>query len=208
MKQIIPYQTIADALEQLDNGGRFFNLFTKADDGEINTAEIARVAGLFSQKQQLILFLELSMSKLDKADQVNIIARLEDKLRKDYYKYKAQELMASEAEVRGILASNAIITGVPQLKDSTSEFKGFIMIPVSAGKVTTFVPIPIIDQYDVYEVRDDHAAESFLIAHYRGSNTLPEEKIKVAGVLKNIDVTVNGKSTPRKYLEINYYQTL
>ncbi|RZK40141.1 MAG: hypothetical protein EOO90_16215 [Pedobacter sp.] len=208
MKQIIPYLDVNEAVRQFDNGGRFFNLFTKAEDGEISASEIAKVAGLFNQKQQLVLFLELSISALPKEDQVAIITRLDDKLRKDYYKYKAQELMASEAELKGILASNAIVTGVPTLKDSKSEFRGFIMIPISTGKAMTFVPVPIIDQYDVYEIRDDHSAETFLIAHYRGKGKLPNEKIKVAGVIKDIEVKNDGVSSHRKFLEINYYQSL
>jgi len=208
VKEIISYQNIEEAFAQLDNGGRFYNLFTKAKDEEINTAELARVAGLFSEKQQLILFLELSISQLSKQDQVTIISKLDDKLRKDFLKYKAQELMPSEAEQRGVLSANAIITGVPRVKNSTSEFKGFILIPVSAGKVITVMPIPIIDQYDIYEIRDEHAAESFLVAHYRGKGTLPEKKIKVAGVLKDIEVETEGGIAHRKFLEINYYQLL
>lgn len=208
MKQIVPYQNIEEALAQLDNGGRFYNLFSKAKDEEINAAELAKVAGLFSEKQQLILFLELSISRLSKQDQVTIISKLDDKLRKDFLKYKAQELMPSEAEERGILSSNAILTGVPRIKDSKSEFKGVILIPVSAGKVITVMPVPIIDQYDIYEIRDEHSAEVFLIAHYRGKGLLPEEKINVAGVLKDIEVEVNGTARHRKFLEINYYQLL
>ena len=206
MKQIIPYQNVTEALAHLDNGGRFFNLFTKAQDGEINAAELAKVAGMFNEKQQLILFLELSLAKLAKEEQVTIISKLADKLRKDFLKYKAQELMASEAEERGILSANAIITGIPILKDSKSEFQGLILIPISTGKAMTFVPVPIIDQYDVYEVRDDHSSETFLIAHYRGKSKLPSEKIKVAGVLKEIEVTLNRVKSKRKFLEINYYQ--
>lgn len=206
MKQIIPYQNITEALVHLDNGGRFYNLFTKAEDGEINAAELSKVAGMFNEKQKLVLFLELSMSALSKEDQVAIISKLDDKLRLDFLKYKAQELMASEAEERGVLTANAIISGVPIIKESKSEFKGIILVPVSTGKAMTFVPIPIIDQYDIYEIRDDHSSETFLIAHYRGKEKLPAEKIKVAGVLKKIEVKVDGVKAYQKFLEINYYQ--
>ena len=208
MKQIIPYQNITEALSQLDNGGRFYNLFTKAGDGEINVAELIKVAGMFNERQKLILFLELSLSNLPKEEQVDIISKLDDRLRRDFLKFKAQELMASEAEERGVLSANAIITGVPMLKDSKSEFKGIVLIPISTGKVMTFVPVPIMDQFDVYEVRDDHSSETFLIAHYRGKSKLPAEKIKVAGVLKEIEIKVDGVKGKRKFLEINYYQLL
>ncbi len=206
MKQIIPYQHITEALTQLDNGGRFFNLFTKAEDGQISSAELSKVAGMFNEKQQLVLFLELSMSQLPKEDQMSIIAKLDDKLRKDFLKYKAQELMASEAEARGVLSTNAIITGVPTVKDSKSEFKGMILIPISTGKAMTFVPVPIIDQYDIYEVRDDHSSDTFLIAHYRGKGKLPAQKIKVAGVIKELEIKTDNVKGYQKFLEINYWQ--
>lgn len=208
MKQIIPYQDITEALATLDNGGRFYNLFAKADNGKITAAELTKVAGMFNERQKLVLFLELSMSKLPKHHQVDIISKLEDKLRRDFLKYKAQELMASEAQERGILAANAIITGMPTVRESKSEFNGVVLMPISTGKSMSFIPVPIIDQYDIYEIRDDHSAETFLIAHYHGKEKLPTEKIKVAGVLKNLEIKVDGVKGHQKFLEINYYQTL
>jgi hypothetical protein len=208
MKQIIPYQNLAAALAHLDNGGRFYNLFSKAEDGEIDVAELSKVAGMFNEKQKLVLFLELSMSALSKEDQVTIISKLDPQLRRDFLKYKAQELMASAAEAEGVLAGNAIITGVPTVKDSKSEFKGIILIPILTGKVMTFIPVPIIDQYDIYEIHDEHSSETFLIAHYRKKEKLPAQKIKVAGVLKKLEVKVNGEKGYQKFLELNYYQVL
>ncbi|HTM99140.1 MAG TPA: hypothetical protein VL088_10375 [Pedobacter sp.] len=207
MKQIIPYQNITEALAQLDNGGRFYNLFARAENGQITAGELAKVAGMFNERQKLVLFLELSISQLSKHDQIDIISKLEDKLRKDFLKYKAQELMASEAEANGVLSENAIITGVPTKKDAKSEFTGLILVPISTGKAMTFVPVPIIDQYDIYEIRDDHSSETFLIAHYRGKGKLPAEKIKVAGVLKNLEIKAEGEKKHQKFLEINYWQS-
>ncbi len=208
MEQLKPYQNISEAINHLDNGGHFFNLFTKADDGEINVGELAKVAGIFNERQRLILFLEFSISKLSKKDQVEIISKLDDRLRSAFLKYKAQELMPTEAEKLGLLGANAIITGVAKLKESKSEFQGLILVPISTGKVVTFVPIPIRDQYDIYEIRDDQHSEAFLIAHYRGKSTLPAEKIKVAGVFKQVEVAVDGIKRNQKFLELNYYAKL
>ena len=163
---------------------------------------------MFNERQKLVLYLELSISALPKEDQMDIISKLDDKLRRDFLKYKAQELMASEAEERGVLSANAIIKGIPMLKDSESEFKGLILIPLSTGKAMTFVPVPIIDQYDIYEIRDDHSSETFLIAHYRGKEKLPAEKLKIAGVIKDLEIKVDGVKSRQKFLEINYYQLL
>lgn len=205
MKKIIPYQNCVEALNQLDNGGRFYNLFTKAKDGEINVAELSKVAGRFNQKQRLILFLELSLSKLSKEEQIDIISKLDDDLRKNFLKYKAQELKASEVETCGVLSSNVLITGVPTIKDTKSEFQGLILIPIFTGNVMSFVPVPIMDMYDIYEINDEDANTSFLIAHTRSKTKLPSRSVTVGGALKEIEVKVDGVKSMRKYLEVNYY---
>jgi hypothetical protein len=208
MKQLNPYTTISEAMNHLDNGGRFYNLFTKANDGEINVAELSKVGGLFNEKQRLILLLEFSIHKLSKKDQVDIISSLDDRLRTAFLKYKAQELTPYHADELGIIGSNAIITGIPKLKESKSEFQGVILIPIATGKAMTFVPIPIIDQYDIYEIYDPQQSEVFLIAHHRGKSKLPTEMNRVAGVLKQIEVTQDGVKRNQKFLEINYYCSL
>jgi hypothetical protein len=95
------------------------------------------------------------------------------------------------------------LTGVPELIDSKSDFNGFIMIPIMTGKVTTFSLIPLIDRYDIYELRDEKTSETFIIAHSKSSKKLPNEKIVIAGVLKELEK--NEKEIKKKFLEAIYY---
>ncbi|WP_293308263.1 hypothetical protein [Pedobacter sp. UBA5917] len=208
MKQIEPYINFDEAIRSLDNGGRFYNLLTHAEDGIISQAEVGKIGGLFNEKQQTILFLELAISKLNASDKAELISKLDDKLQLNYQKYKAQELLPSEANSIGIISSNAIITGFPKMKESKSDFTGFILIPISTGKSMTFVTVPIIDQYDIYEIRDEESSETFLIAHAKDSIKLPEQKIKVAGVLKELKMKKDSIESSRKFLEINYFLNL
>ena len=208
MKKIKPYKNINDAISNLDNGGRFYNVLTKADDGIISKSELGKVGGIFNDKQQMILFFELSISNLDDKKRNAIISKLEQSLQKVYLKYKPIELLPSEAHTKGVIASNAIITGIPRLTQSKSDFIGFIMIPVIAGNVTTFSMIPLIDLYDVYELRDEESDKNFLIAHSKGTNKLPEKKIKVAGVLKELKSAKNEKKASKKFLEAVYHMEI
>jgi hypothetical protein len=205
MKKIAPYTEINTAISSLDNGGRFYNVMTKADDGVISQAELGKVGGLFNDKQKMILFLELSMLKLNSTEKETIISKLDKNLKEVYLKYKPQNLLPSEVDEKGILSSNMILTGVPKLIDSKSDFKGFFMVPIMVGKVMTFTMIPIIDSYDVYELRDETSSESFIIAHSRDANKLPNEKIIIAGVLKELKADDNEESSSRKFLEAVYY---
>ena len=205
MKKIEPFRNFNDALSNLDNGGRFYNILTKADDGVISKAELGKVGGIFYNKQQMILFLELSISKLDDEKRNAVISKLEESLQKLYIKYKPTELLPSEAYTKGTIASNTIITGIPTLIESKSDFIGFIMIPIVTGNVTTFTMIPLIDMYDVYEMRDEESDENFLIAHAKGATKLPKKKIKVAGVLKELRSDQKERAASKRFLEAIYH---
>lgn len=208
MKKIESYIDVNDAISDLDNGGRFYNLFTHADDGIISQAELGKVGGLFNDKQKMMLFFELSVSNLGSAAKTEVLSKFDNSLQLNYQKYKAQELSASEANEVGVISSNAIITGIPKKIASKSEFNGYILIPILAGKVTTFIPVPITDSYDVYEIRDEKSSETFFIAHARGSEKLPEQQIKVAGVIKELKSKKNEDNGSKKFLEINYFLNL
>ncbi|WP_299439420.1 hypothetical protein [uncultured Aquimarina sp.] len=205
MKKIEPYKDINEAITSLDNGGRFYNILTKADDGVISKAELGKIAGLFSNKQTMILFLELAISRLEEGAKKQLISNLTDDLKSMYVEYAAQVLLPSEANDKGSLSKNTIITGIPKKIASKSDFNGFIMVPIVAGKVTTFTMIPIIDTYDVYEIVEEESSETFIIAHAKGSHKLPEKRIQVAGVLKELKSKKDEKSGIKKYLEAVYY---
>lgn len=204
MKQIHPYQSVDEALISLDNGGRFYNIFTQAEDGTISQAELGKVSGLFNEKQKMILFLELSLSQLDTSSKEQVMSRLDSNLKAAYQKYIATEMSPAEVNGRGIQSSNLVITGIPELKESKNYFSGMILVPV--GKA--FVPIPISDMYSVYEIKDEQTSEKILIAHTKGSETLPEKRIKVGGVLKEVKPKKNEKLVVEQFLEINYFLDL
>lgn len=205
MKKIQPYKNIYEAIQSLDNGGRFYNILTKADDGIINQAELGKVGGIFNSKQQMILFFEMSTLELNQKEKDIIISKFDNSLISSYQKYKSQELLPSEAQLKGVISSNAIITGIPKLIDSKSEFNGFIMFPIMAGSVTTFMMIPIIDEYDVYELKDEESSETFLIAHLKDSEKLPQKKMIIGGVLKELQTNEKEDKAEGKFLEAVYH---
>lgn len=205
MEIVKPYSNINDALSSLDNGGRFYNLFTKANDGLISEAELSKTGSILDDKQTLILLLEMSISKLKKSDKEVVISKLDEKLKKSYLKYKPKNLLPAEIKKKGVLSSNAILTCIPKLVDSKSSFNGFIMVPIMVNSVTTFSPIPIIESYDIYELKDEVSSETFIIAHSKDFKKLPNKKITVGGVLKEFDITEDEKGDDQMFLEVLYY---
>ena len=205
MKKIEPYNSISQANKMLDNGGRFYNVLTKPQDGEITSAELGKVAGLFNDKQKMVLFLELAISKLSDNYRKEVISSLTIDLQEIYKGYKPLYLTLAEANNQVDLSKNVIVTGIPKLIDSKSDFNGFIMIPIMVGKVMTFTLIPIIDEYDVYEITDKQTSNTILIAHARGKQKLPKNRVVVAGIMKELKKSENEEKASKKFLEVSYY---
>ena len=208
MKEVIPFADCGRALKELDNGGRFYNLFTKAEDEEISAGELAKVAGVFGDRQKMFLFLEMAVHDLAVSDQQEVYGSLSTSLREQHAKYTPQALLPSEAEERGVAAKTAIITGYPRFVEDKSVFSGFIMVPIMIGTVTTMTMIPIMDQYDVYELGDEESSRKVFLANVRGLPRLPERLSRFGGVLKDTSKDAKGTHKGRLVLEGIYYTPL
>jgi len=205
MKKIIPYKSYKYALASLDNGGRFYNIMSKANDGDISSAELAKAAGVFSGKQNMMLYLEMSLFDLENEAREKVLSNLSEALKSEYLQYKPAVFSPAQAKREAVTSSSAIITGIPKLIDSKTEFKGFIMIPIMAGKTTTFTMIPIIDEYDVYHLRDVETDNEFFVAHNRGRRKLPEQTVRCGGIIKELKLKENDDSESNLFLEMVYY---
>ncbi len=205
MKKITPAKDFDDALEILDNGGRFYNFKAKANDGRIDQSELGKVAGIFSDHQEMILFLEMLMINLTTEEKNKIISLLDKTLQEKYNRLHALRLSIADVNNKGMFSNSIITKGIPQLVESKKEFTGFIMIPIVSGNITSFSMIPLIEEYNVYELKDTDSDETALIAHSKLFDNLPQEEITVAGVLKELKPNKEDKTTSGKFLEIVYY---
>lgn len=205
MKKVTPYKTTKGAITALDNGGRFYNLASRANDGEISHAELAKAAGVITDTQKIITYLELSLIQLAEDAKQRVISHLSKDLKHKYDRYRPLQFTPSQAIEKIKVPAPAIITGIPKRVDSKTKFSGFIMVPMTTGSVTTFIMIPIMDQYDVYELRDQESEEMFFVAHGRGRNKLPEQVVSCGGLVKELKADKKEKVASQKYLEISHY---
>ena len=207
MRRVVPFRTIAGALRSLDNGGRFFNMLTKAGDGSITKAEVYKAAGVSSGTEQAQLYLNLALSRLSNAEQREVISHLSDGLRRQLRANPPQHVAIPRFEESVATGSLAIIEGVPRFLEDTTRFQGFITIPIMAGKVMTFTQIPIFEKYDIYEVYSDYTLSSAktIIAAGRGSGRLPPARTTVGGVVKEFESDSDTTAPDRLYTEALYY---
>ena len=210
MREITPYKTLRGLQKTLDNGGRFYNFFTDAGDNVVSRAELAKAAGVFSNEVSAFLFLEMAQQELTSADRTAIQFLLDADLRRRYQQQRPATLKSSQVEPNGTAGMAVIVTGYPRFVENKTEFSGFIMMPMQMGNMTTYMMIPIMDKFDVYEVFDDcrMCKPTSMIATVRGKKLNCDHSIRFGGVLKELKFKDQTKKSHKFYLEVAYYTRL
>lgn len=209
MRQIVPYRTLQGALNALDNGGRFYNVFTKARDEVITDSELYKAAGILSGKARAFLFFELSLSDLSEIDREQVIQCLSPELRSTYLRQRPKHTEIGVFEQEAQETDAVIVAGFPVFLEDKTQFSGFIIIPICTGKVTTFTMIPIFDKFDVYEVYADSdlQGDKTIIATVRGSNRLATGMTTFGGIVKKLKFKDKSRRTHSFYVETLFYKT-
>lgn len=208
MKLLTPYTTASEALASLDNGGRLYNLWTEAKDGNIELNELAKVAGVFKDQQKMMLYLDMATYAMDAASHKQVHDALSEDLKEARTKYCPSILSPSQAKLKGEVGTSSIITGIPKYIEAKVEFEGFIIVPVMAGSAMVMIMVPMIDQYNVYHLTDEQTKQDFIIAHTKGDAVLPEKTIRCGGILKELNTEKSGDGERQIFLETLYYSTI
>jgi hypothetical protein len=153
MNKIIPYKTLKGAANALDNGGRFYNIFTKARDGIITGAELGKEAGLMWGHKELGLhYFKLAISELSDNDQVSLAMRLEPDL---------QEMLPNLVDVTpdtmSISEATKVVTirGVMERVSCPEELDAYFLTTVVINNIPTQVRNHVSRHYHVYRVYQD-----------------------------------------------------
>lgn len=210
MRELTPFATRQALQQAIDNGGRFYNFFSKAEDSIITRGELAKAAGVFSAGMNAILFLELTQWELSEADRLWVRELLEPALQARYESQKPIRLRPSEVESQESAGCSVVVTGYPRFIENRTQFAGMIMIPIFTGTITTFVPVPIHDQFDVYEVFDDKQMQkpNSVVAIVRGEKLDHEGPIRFGGVLRDLTFEDKTKQSHRYFIETVFYTKL
>ena len=205
MRELRPFRTLKGALNALDNGGRFYNLFTQAGDEVVDTAELARAAGVFSSGTMAFLHFEMALMDLPPDERGQIVASLAPDLMAKYAVELPTVLAPSVVETRGQAGTPTIVTGYPVFVENRTEFRGFIFVVAKA-----VVMIPIFDQFDVYEVFDTPECQHprTVIATARGSRRLDGVTTRFGGILKELHFEDHTGKDHGYYLEVGFYTPL
>jgi hypothetical protein len=205
MRQITRYRTVQGARKALDNGGRFYNLWARAGDDIVDSGELARAAGVVSSDARAFLYFEMALMDLPGEKRAEVLALLSPDLKLRMENNRTSVLHPSVVEYRGVAGNSAIVTGYPVFVEDRTQFTGMIVI------VTPIIAlIPIMDQYDVYEVFDtpERIEPKTVIATVRGSKRLDGVLSRFGGVLKELQFEDKTGKEHGLFLETVFYTPL
>ncbi len=205
MRQLSPYRTVQGATRALDNGGRFYNLFTRAGDNVVEGVELARAAGVYSSDAMAFLHFEMALMDLPAAEQAEVLSLLVPDLRAQLEAKRPTVLLPSRVEPEGKAGMPTIVTGYPRFVEDKTQLKGFIVMVAPV-----IMMVPIMDEFDVYEVFDtaDQVYPRTLIATVRGSKRLEASRARFGGVLKELRFEDKTGREHGLYMEAAYYTLL
>ncbi|HSF55585.1 MAG TPA: hypothetical protein VLA71_17650 [Algoriphagus sp.] len=205
MKHIIPFTSFHDAIEAFDNGGKLFNFFSHAHDGVVSPAELGKIAGVTSDKQAMILYLIMSISRLDNRSRERVLARLDSELFDLYEKYRPVHMSLDQLAERGKAGISTTLVGTPKKISTSTEFGGTILVPVVVGTVTSFTMVPIVSSYEIYELGSEETGAKVMIAHHKEKEPLPERKLRVGGMLTALSEADAIDLPTKVFLEVQFY---
>ena len=126
MREIRPYKAVLGAKRSLDNGGRFFNLFTRSGDDVVGSAELAKAAGVYSTGTKAFLYFEMALMKLPPEEKAEVVLRLSPDLRARYEANRPRILAPPSVESEGQAGAPTIVSGYPVFVEDRTRFAGFI----------------------------------------------------------------------------------
>ena len=208
MKQVKPYRTVSGAARALDNGGRFYNVFTAAGDEVVSKTELKKAAGGRATWPLAILYFEMSILALSASEQSQLAQMLDPELKDLRHKHVPTTVSPADfANVAAQLKDQAVIVaGRAQHVKDVSRYGGMIMIPIVAGSVTTFMTIPITEQFNVFKVTDHNSSEGdgTHIAVPKKHPPLEGRTVRFGGTVKQFEESETDEPG-QFYLEVSYY---
>ena len=151
MHEVVAFSEIGQAQNEFDNGGHFYNFFTKAGDHEITKAEL-EVAGKTWCSQEIAIYYHMATHNLSDSDHSLLESEFTDKLNELLEHYPVTHPTPTEFTSSAKEGASCIVEGVAQFQESREVFTGMLMVPMMTGNIVSMTPMPIHEYFKVLEI--------------------------------------------------------
>jgi hypothetical protein len=166
---------------------------------------LGQVAGIANNKQAMILYLVMSISRLDNRSRERVLARLDTQLFDMYEKYRPVHMSLDQVLDRGKPGISTTMVGTLKKVSSSTDMGGTIMVPVVVGSDTSYAMVPLENSFEVYELSSEYTDRVVMVAHHKEKAGLPERKLRVGGMLTSLNQPSGSNQVVSVFLEAQYY---
>ena len=81
-----------------------------------------------------------------------------------------------------------------------------LVVPVLVGAEGSFALVPVNQAYVIYELHSEYTHETILIGHPKETADLPEKKLRLGGMLRELNTEIGTESKKKKlFLEVQFF---
>jgi len=200
MRQVVPYKTARGLERALDNGGRWFNVFTRAGDGKVTADELGKAAGAWDDETSQ-LFLALAWVLLEEEERAHILdALLESSFAERMRFFGPVWLRAhqvAEMEPRfGVILEGTFL----RVRDRRIETT--VLVPMMVNNALLPMPVQISNMFSMWEFHDRRGPPAIVLAkpHEQFTEGYP---LRLAGLAAKTE-----DKQPLRYLRPMFYTAL
>lgn len=199
MHKVTPYRTRRGLERALDNGGRWYDLFSRAGDGRVSESELSRAAS----GRDPGLFLALAGALLSDADRSRIIDVLPEATAERVRLFRPTR--ASPARVAGArdVGGRYVVEGRLHAVTDPEILLRNVVFRITDG--TDRSSYPLGDPYKVFQVRADEADDGPFVLFARGRRAPPTVPMRLGGILRRL---VYDHDQLMWFLEPHFYTPL
>ena len=207
MRKVVPYRTVSGAKNALDNGGRIYNLLSRAKDGRITGGELTKAAGVILANARAIVFLHMALAGLNDQERSEVLAMLDRPLSRRYLAHAPRRLPPFAISEQGKAGEAVVVIGSPKFARQV-EHQSKTYIAASDGFLRRAT---IREYYDLYDLSSPQypSKTSPALVLKAGSRRPSKRPARFGGIVRALNLLGNmGTTTTGLYLEPLYFTPL
>ncbi|MEO0479340.1 MAG: hypothetical protein AAF196_07665 [Planctomycetota bacterium] len=151
MRLVPPYSSLQQAMEALDNGGRFYHWASHARDELVTAAELRKEAKILARDNISAMFFAVATSKLSDQDRARLNAKLADDAREVMAKFGPRRLSPSAFQDSAEQKGSYLLEGEVRVVEDEARL-GFVPVTTMVNNVPMTTSTPVGKLYTVYEL--------------------------------------------------------
>lgn len=184
MKILKPTRTLRAFQALYDNGGFFWNLFSRRADKVISAGEVAKAAAAVAEAGYAVLQFEVLRDGLPPGDAAQALAMLDARMKARHRKHAPLRLDVERLAAGSGSGKNVIVTGVATPHPDPASVPHTVTTFMMVGKAVVPVSVLLHQRATLYQLRAGTSARgpAVLLAVHPKKSVIPRRPQRFGGI--------------------------